>query len=120
VQQLQETVNVLSNATGTVLHDWSLGSIFWHNTIQANFTANISNVPLTVNKAYVVTLVLSNGATGYFANALQVNGSATTIRYFNNTPPSPSVNKIDIQSFTLFYTGTTPSWYALSQFTSFN
>jgi hypothetical protein len=118
VQQIQETINTKTSATGTVTHDWSTGAIFYHSSIAANFTANITNLPTTADKSYVVTLILNQGGTGYYANALQINSSAVTIRWFNNTTPTPGTNKIEVQSFTLFYTGST--WYALSQFTSFN
>ena len=42
VQQLQEVVQTLSSASGTVTHDFSRGQIWQHATPASNFTANFT------------------------------------------------------------------------------
>jgi hypothetical protein len=117
VQQIQEIVNTRTGANGTVAHDWTTGAIFHHSTIAANFTANFTNVPTTAQRAYVTTLILRQGAAGYYANALQVNNSTVTINWINATGPTGTANRVDVESFTLYYNGT--AWTALGQLASF-
>jgi hypothetical protein len=49
-----------------------------------------------------MVLILNQGATGRYPSAIQINGISTTIRWANNTIPSPASNVIDIATFTLF------------------
>jgi hypothetical protein len=83
----------------------------------ANFTANITNVPTTADRAYTATLILKQGATGYYANALQVNSSPTTILWANATGPTGTAARTEIESFTLYYTSA--EWTAFGQLASF-
>jgi hypothetical protein len=117
IQQTQEIVNTKTSATGVVTHDWTTGANFYHTSISANFTCNITNLPTTAARAYVVNLILVQGASPFYANALQINSSATTINWVNNTTPTPAANKTEVQSFTLYYSGA--AWTALAQYTSF-
>jgi hypothetical protein len=117
IQQTQEVVATRTTATGTVTHDWTTAAIFYHTSISSNFTCNITNLPTTSTRAYVVNLILVQGGTPYYANALQINSSAVTINWANNTTPTPAANKTEVQSFTLYYSGA--AWTALGQYTSF-
>ena len=121
VQQLQEQVQSLTGASGTVVHDWSGGSIFYHRTIAANFTANVTNLTPVVNKVYTTTLLLSQGATAYYASTLQIGGAAQTINWQGGTVPTPAANKQEIESFTMLYgpTGAGAAWTIYGQYTSF-
>jgi hypothetical protein len=116
-QQLEETVQTKTSATGTVAHDWSLGSIFYHSSITASFTCNVTNLTAVTNKAYTITLLLIQGGTGYYASALQIAGSAQTINWQGGTTPTPTANKKEIQSFTMYYSGS--AWTVFGQYTSF-
>lgn len=118
VQQITEILNTKTSATGTVTHDYSTGAIWYHSSISSNFTLNLTNVPTTNDRAITVTLVLNQGGTGYYPNALQIDGAAQTIRWVNNSTPTPSTNKIDAVAFTLIRTGST--WYTLGQLTAYN
>jgi hypothetical protein len=117
VQQIQEVGQSKTGATGVVSHDWTTGNIFYHSSMVGNFTANIVNVPTTADRAYTTTLILNQGATAYVANALQINSSATTIRWANSAGPTGTANRTEIESFTLYYTAST--WIALGQYTTF-
>jgi hypothetical protein len=46
--------------------------------------------------------VLEQGVTGYCANALAIEGTGSTIKWVNNTIPTPNANKTDIETFTIF------------------
>jgi hypothetical protein len=102
LQQVSESIQTITSATGTVAHNWSLGSIFNHTSISGNFTPNITNIPTTDNRIYTITLILNQGLTPYYANAIQILGVAqTTINWVYGTLPQPLSNKKDIQTFTL-------------------
>lgn len=101
LQQTIELLNTKTSATGTVVHDFSTGAIFYHTNIASNFTANFTNVPTTNNRASAVSLILNQGATPRIPNALQINSSNVTILWQDNSIPTGNANKIDLASFTL-------------------
>ena len=117
IQQLQETVQTKTGATGTVAHDWSSGSIFYHSSMTANFTCDVTNLPTVANKAYTMTLFLIQGGTAYYASTLQIAGAAQTINWQGGAAPTPTANKREIESFTMHYIGN--AWTAFGQYTSF-
>jgi len=108
----QRILNVKTGATGTVEHDFILGSVWYHSSISANFTCNVTNVPKTYDNYLEVKLILSQGGSGYYANALQVNGSSVTVNYA--TTPSPGTNQFEIQTFKIFNIGGT--FYAVGDY----
>lgn len=117
VQEIQELVTTKTGATGVVTHNWLGGGIFYHTGIAANFTCNITNLPTTANRSYVVVLILDQGATAYYASAIQIGGVAQTMKWPNGFVPPVNANKTEVQSLTLYYTGSV--WIVLSQLTSF-
>ena len=117
VQEIQEYSNAISGASGTVIHNWLTGGIFYHSGIAGNFTCNITNLPTTPNRSYVVVLILNQGPTPYYASTIEIGGVAQTTKWPNAFISPVTANRIEVQSITLFYTGTT--WIVLSQLTSF-
>jgi hypothetical protein len=117
-QQISEVLNTKTTATGVVVHDWSTGAIFYHSSISANFTANITNLPSTDLRTYTVTLILNQGASPFYASAMQIGGNAQTINWVNNATPSPGANKKEIQTFTIINTSSngTPAWIVLGDY----
>jgi hypothetical protein len=111
LQQTTEVLNTKSSATGTVVHNFLEGAIWYHSSISANFTANFTNVPTTDNRTISVVLVLTQGATAYIPNAVQIGGAAQTILWQGGTAPTGNANKTDIVSFTLLRTGS--AWTVL-------
>lgn len=117
IQETQELVNAVAAPTTTQVFNWTTGAIFYVTGITGNFTANITNLPLTANRSYVVAFVLVQGGTAYMLNALQIGGGATTIRWNNAVAPTGTANRWEIVSFVLIYTGV--SWIAIGNFTSY-
>lgn len=117
IQETQEVVNTLSTPSSTQAFDWTTGSIFHVSSMSANFTANITNLPTTANRMYIVTFVLVQGATPYFINALQIGGSAVTIRWVGATTPTATANRTEFETFALYYSGS--AWSAFGQFSSY-
>ena len=116
-QQTSEVLNTKTSATGPVEHDFETGAIWYHSSISANFTANFTRVPTTENRTINVVLVLTQGATAYIPNAVQIGGAAQTILWLGGTAPTGNANKTDIVSFTLLRTGS--NWTVLGSLSSY-
>jgi len=100
---IREVVLDASVSASVVTADYSTGDIFYVGTApSSNFTVNLTNAPTDNGKAITVVIFVTQGATGYIPNAVQVAGSAQTIKWANSAAPVPtsSAGKIDIFSFT--------------------
>lgn len=113
-----EIVNDISGATGTVVHDFTIGSLFLHSSIASNFTANFINVPTVNNRSISIALVLDQGATPYIPNAVEINSSSESIKWSGGSPPSGTANYTDIVNFTLIRSGS--SWTVLGSLSTYN
>lgn len=118
LQQSTEVLNTKTGATGTVVHDFSTGSIWYHSSISANFTANFTNVPTTEDRTISIALILSQGGTAYIPNAVEINGSAASIKWSEGSAPSGTINYTDIVNFILIRTG--GSWTVLGSLSTYN
>ena len=118
LQQTTEVLNTKTAATGTVVHDFSTGAVFYHSNISADFTANFTNVPTTNDRTISVVLILNQGATAYLPTAVQIGGAVQTIQWQGNIPPTGTVNGVDIISFTFVRTGS--AWTVLGSRTSYS
>ena len=100
---IRESVADTSVSASAVTADYATGDIFYVGTAPgSNFTVNLTNAPTDDGKAITVVLFVTQGATGYYPNVVQVAGSAQTIKWANGAAPTPtsSAGKIDIFSFT--------------------
>jgi len=113
-----ETLVSINNATGVVTHDLSLGAIFYHTNLLANFTAAFTNVETTANRVLSVLLVLDQGAAARIPSAVTIGGASQTIRWSGGTPPSGTANYIDLVSFTLIRVSGT--WTVIGSLSTFN
>ena len=114
-----ETAEVMASktgATGTVVHDFTEANIWYHSSISANFTMNLTNVPTTNDRSFAVTLILVQGSSPYYASAFQIDGVAQTVRWANWITPTPQANKYDIQTFSIVRTGS--AWTVVGSLTS--
>mgnify|MGYP006283165367 CR=1 FL=1 len=96
-----------TGATGVVTHDFATGSIFYHTSPAANFTANFTNVPTTDARTNVATLIIVQGATPYYPNAVQIAGAAQTIKWLGGSAPTATANRTELVSFTMIRVGAT-------------
>jgi hypothetical protein len=99
---VQEYFQAKADATGVVDHDCALGQIFYHTSPDANWTANFTNLDLGTSASTNLVLVVEQGATPYYPSALQIGGAAQTIKWLGNVTPTPSANKTEIATFTIF------------------
>jgi plastocyanin len=112
-----ELLSTITAATGVVAHDFSTNAVFNHTSIAANFTANITNVPTTSNRAINVVLLLNQGATAYVPSALQIDGVSQTINWIESIAPAGNINSIDVITFSLLRVGA--SWTVLGGYTNY-
>jgi hypothetical protein len=116
--QTGEAFTTLTGSSGTVVHNWlSQGAVYLHSSITTNFTANITNLPTTNNRSYVVVLNLQQGSLPYYANAVQINSSAATINWINGATPTPAANKFEAESLTIYRIA--GGWTVVGQYASF-
>lgn len=114
---VNEVLDTKSGATGTVTHDYSDCSIWYHTSPAANFTVNLTNVNTTNDRTISISLVIVQGGTAYLPTALQVDGSAVTIKWAGASAPSGTASQTDVVSFTLIRTGS--AWSALGVVNTF-
>ena len=117
LQQSTEIVNTKTGATGTVTHDTSTGTVFYHTNIAANFTPNFTNVPTTDGRTIVSVLVLIQGSTPYYPNIMQINGVPQTINWANAITPTPTANRKESVAFTMIRVS--GSWTVFGQLASY-
>lgn len=118
VSGIAESFTSLSGATGTVVHNVSLGTIFYHTGVAANFTANLTNVPTTDSRARVIVLIINQGSTAYMPTAIQIDGTSQTIKWAGGVSPSGTANGINFVSFTLIRAAS--AWIVTAQTSTFS
>ena len=117
VNQTVQTFSTLTQVSSVSINfDWRQNSVWTLSSISTNFNANFVNLPTNDNRSYVVLLNLLQAGFPYYASTLQVNNSTVSIRWANGTAPTPSANKVELESFTLFYVN---GWISLGQYVSF-
>jgi hypothetical protein len=105
------------DAIGVVTHDCSSGHIFYHTSPDANWTANFTNLNLSATYATSITLIIVQGATGYYPSAVQIAGSAQTINWQGNVNPTVSTSRTDVVTFSIINNSGT--YTVLGQLTGF-
>ena len=127
VKGLEEDVNVVASAaTGTINFDVATASVWYYTTnASANHTLNfryssdatLSSV-LAVGDAITLVWLNTNGATAYYPNVIQIDGSTVTPK----VPAAISggnATAIDAYVFTIIKTASTPTYTVLETQTKF-
>jgi len=117
LQQISETITSSLATSSIMTYDFNVGSIWYHGTASTDFTANFINVPTDENKALTLSIIISQGATGYLPNVLQIEGVTQSIKWASGTY-SVSTNKLDIIG--LSFLRVESSWIVLGQIGSFS
>lgn len=117
IKGVSEAFSSITGATGTVTHDCSSGTIFYHTSPTANFTVNLTNLKCDSGYGTSTTLILSQGASAYIPNALQIGGVAQTINWSGGSEPTGTANKKDVISFSILNNSGT--YIVLGQLSSF-
>ena len=101
-------------ATGTINYDVTTQSVLYYTSnASANWTVNIRgngttslNTLMSTGQAVTVVFLVTQGATAYYNNALQIDGNSVTPKYQGGTAwSSGNVSGIDAYSYTIVKTG---------------
>ena len=121
---IPETVTVTAAApSATTNFDTVTQSIQYYTTnASTNFTLNIrGNSGTTFNSissvgfSYTIVLLVTNGATPYYPNVIQIDGSAVTPKWQGGTAPTAgNASSIDAYTFTIIKTAATPTYVVLA------
>lgn len=115
-------------ATGTVNFDAvTQGVLYYTSNASANFTLNIRgnssttlNSMLAVGDAITLVFLNTNGATAYYPNVIQVDGTTVTPKWQGGTAPSGgNASAIDSYSITVIKTAATPTYTVLASVVKF-
>jgi hypothetical protein len=104
VQEMVEDVADVSHSANVVTLDYSTGNIFWlTNTLSANATVNLTNVPTTDGRITTINFIVPQSGSGFIPGSLTINGAGATIRWAQGLTPAAtsSSGKIDIFSFSI-------------------
>jgi hypothetical protein len=127
IKGFEEDVNVVASAaTGTINFDVATASVWYYTSnATANHTLNFrydgSNTlssKLAVGDAITLVWLNTNGATPYYPNVIQIDGSAVTPK----VPAAISAGNasaIDAYVFTIIKTAATPTYTVLETQTKF-
>lgn len=125
----EERCNIVAAAaTGTINID-ALTAAIWYYTsnASANHTLNIRgnsgttlNSILATGDSITVVWLNTNGATPYYPNVIQVDGSSVTPKWQGGTAPTAgNASSIDAYTFTVIKTAATPTYTVLGAQTKF-
>jgi hypothetical protein len=127
IKGFEEDVNVVASAaTGTINFDVSTASVWYYTSnASANHTLNfryssgatLSSV-LAVGDAITLVWLNTNGATPYYPNTIQIDGSTVTPKV-PAAITAGNASSIDAYSFTIIKTAATPTYTVLETQTKF-
>lgn len=110
IAPIEKTTVSATAATGTINFDLSTQADLYYTTnASANFTLNFRasstvslNTLLATGQSITAVFRNTNGATAYYANAFQVDGSSVTPKWQGGTAPAAgNASAIDVYSFVI-------------------
>ena len=124
-----ETANIVASAaTGTIPIDVETSTLWYYTTnASANHTLNFRynsgtslSSKLSVGETITVVWISPNGATAYYPNVIQVDGTTVTPKIQGGTAiTGGNASSTDIYSFTIIKTAATPTYLVLESQTKF-
>ena len=101
-------------ATGTINYDVTTQSVLYYTSnASANWTVNFRassgtslNTAMTTGQSVTAAFLVTQGATAYYNNVVQVDGSTVTPKYQGGTAPSAgNASSVDVYMYTIIKTG---------------
>ena len=114
INALEATTISATAATGTINYDVTTQSVLYYTTnASGNWTVNFRgdgsntlNSLMATGESITVVFLASQGATAYYNNAVQVDGSSVTPKYQGGTAwTAGNASSIDAYSYTIVKTG---------------
>ncbi len=125
---LEKATVSATSATGTVNFDFLTQPILYYTSnAGANFTLNIrgdgsstTNSQMDVGQSLTIAFLNTNGATAYYANVIQIDGSTITPKWKDGTAPTGgNASSIDAYTFSIIKTAATPTYVVLASKTKY-
>lgn len=115
IKNAAEPITVSATAaTGTINYDLLTQSILYYTTAASgNWTTNLRgdgttsmNTLLSIGQAATAVFIVTQGATAYYNNVVQVDGTTTgvTTKWLNGAPTSGVQNAADMYTYTIVKT----------------
>ena len=120
LENILKTNEVLTNitgATGTVTFNYGAGPVFNVTSPAANWTADITNIPTTNNRATNTAIIITQGVTPYVPTVIQIDGVTQTIKWIDNVAPTGNANKTDVITLSMLRVG--GSWNILGSYVNY-
>lgn len=112
---IAENINVSSTAaTGTINYYLASQSVLYYTaSAAANWTPNVAysattplNTAMATGQAITLSFLVTQGSPAYFANTINIDGSAVTPKWTSGTiPTAGNINSIDAYTYTIIKTG---------------
>jgi hypothetical protein len=90
--------------TSTFDYDLSDSSIWYHNSVSNDYTANFVNVPTIDNRVVTVNVIISQSSVAYAPTTIQINGNTYPVKWKDGLS-SGNVNKVDSFEFNFIRSG---------------
>jgi hypothetical protein len=130
IKQVLETATISATAlTGTVNYDVITNNAVAYYTANStgNWTLNFRgssavtlNTMIPVGRSMTFAILATNGATAYYPNVIQIDGTTVTPKWQGGTAVTAgNINSIDSYSFTIIKTAATPTYTVLAAQTKF-
>ena len=125
----EERANVVASAaTGTINIDVLTSAVWLYTSnasanhtinIRGNSSTSLSSL-LAVGDSITVMWLVTNGATPYYPNVIQIDGSSVTPKWAGGTAPSAgNASSIDAYPFSIIKTAATPTYTVFGGQTKF-
>jgi hypothetical protein len=114
VNALEKISTSATAATGTINYDVTTQSIvYFTSNASANWTVNFRassgtslDTAMATGETVTVVFLVTNGATAYYNNVVQVDGVTVTPKYQNGAAPTAgNINSVDSYSYAIVKTG---------------
>lgn len=113
LQEVLESATIDASTTGAITMDVKTQSIIFYNVNQtANRTVNLRgdgstslDALMAVGEAITINLLSQQGATAYWFNVFQVDGSTQTVKWANAAVTAGQSSSINLYTYTVIKTG---------------
>jgi len=124
LRNVVEPTALVTAASGTIIYEISYQSVVYAlNNATANWTLNIVfsramplNAYLNIGQSVTIAHLVTNGATAYYNNVVQIDGVNVTPKYQGGTAyASGNANSVDVYAYTITKTGNQTYTVLMSQ-----
>ena len=129
LQQSNELVTVAATAaTGTINVDSLSGAVYYYTAnATGNWTFNFrgtSSLPLSsvldTGRSVTIAFMVTNSSPAYYPTAITIDSAAATVKWSGGTAPtSGNVSSVDLYTYTIIKTSSTPTYTVFGAQTKF-